>query len=201
MPDIQLIVGLGNPGSDYVGTRHNVGFEVVDAWADKENVRFSVEKKFNGLVARFSKGDQDVFLLKPMTYMNHSGNSVLPLVRFFKIPVEKILVVHDDVDLQPGRIKLKQGGGHGGHNGLKSIDKALASNNYFRLRLGIGHPERRIIEGKPVNSEETVAQYVLNRFSNQDQSLLERAYQKIIDLENIILKAPLAESQQQLNTF
>ena len=201
MPDIQLIVGLGNPGSDYVGTRHNVGFEVVDAWADKENVRFSVEKKFNGQVARFSKGDQDVFLLKPMTYMNYSGNSVLPLVRFFKIPVEKILVVHDDVDLQPGRIKLKQGGGHGGHNGLKSIDKALASNNYFRLRLGIGHPERRIIEGKPVNSEETVAQYVLSRFSNQDQSLLERAYQKIIDQENIILKAPLAESQQQLHTF
>ena len=160
-----------------------------------------MERKFCGHVAHFSRRGQNIFLLKPVTYMNNSGNSVLPVTRFFKIPVENILVIHDDLDLQPGRVKLKQGGRHGGHNGLKSIDNALGCTNYFRLRIGIGHPARRTINGRPIHSDETVAQYVLSRFSKEEQPLLERAYQKIIDQENTLLEASLSESQQRLHTL
>lgn len=137
---IKLIVGLGNPGPEYVDTRHNAGFWWVDAVARSAGVQLRPEGKFHGLAGRARIGGQEVWLLQPQTYMNLSGKAVLALAHFYKILPDEILVVHDELDLPPGSAKLKQGGGHGGHNGLKDIAACLSTPNFWRLRLGIGHP-------------------------------------------------------------
>ncbi|KIU43663.1 MULTISPECIES: aminoacyl-tRNA hydrolase [Pseudomonas] len=141
MTAIQLIVGLGNPGPEYEQTRHNAGALFVERIASAQRVNLTADRKYFGLTAKFSHQGQDVRLLIPTTYMNRSGQAVAALANFFRIPPDAILVAHDELDLPPGVAKLKKGGGHGGHNGLRDIIAQLGNNKDFhRLRLGIGHP-------------------------------------------------------------
>ena len=138
---IRMIVGLCNPGTEYDGTRHNAGADFVDELARQYAGQLSPESKFYGEAGRINVGGKDIRLLKPTTFMNRSGQSVSAMAKFFKIAPEEILVAHDELDMDPGVAKLKIGGGHGGHNGLRDIIKALGNNNNFaRLRIGIGHP-------------------------------------------------------------
>lgn len=137
---IKLMVGLGNPGPEYEATRHNAGFWWLDALARDLNVQLTPQRAYQALAARATVGAQTVWLLAPQTFMNLSGRSVAALARFYKIAPEQILVVHDELDLEPGQAKLKFGGGHAGHNGLRDIHAQLGSGDYWRLRLGIGHP-------------------------------------------------------------
>jgi len=137
---IKLFVGLGNPGSEYAHTRHNAGFWWIDALARELKVTLAPEKSYHALVARTSVHGQTLWLLEPQTYMNRSGQSVAALASFFKIQPQEILVAHDELDIVPGQVKLKLGGSHAGHNGLRDIHAQLGSSDYWRLRLGIGHP-------------------------------------------------------------
>ena len=137
---IKLFVGLGNPGPEYEATRHNVGFWWVDALAGEMKVTLTHDRSHHGLVARTTLHGQTVWLLEPQTFMNLSGKSVAALARFFKIAPEEILVIHDELDVVPGQAKLKFGGSHAGHNGLRDIHAQLGTGDYWRLRLGIGHP-------------------------------------------------------------
>ena len=137
---IKLFVGLGNPGFEYDGTRHNAGFWWIDALAAELKVPLTMDRSFFGLVARANIGSNTVLLLEPQTFMNLSGKSVSALARFFKIMSQEILVVHDELDIAPGEAKLKLGGSHAGHNGLRDIHAQIGTDAYWRLRLGIGHP-------------------------------------------------------------
>ncbi len=137
---IKLFVGLGNPGPEYEATRHNAGFWWIDALARELKLTLVPERAYHGLMARTSIAGHSVWLLQPQTFMNLSGQSVAALARFFKIQPEEILVVHDELDLSPGQAKLKRGGSHAGHNGLRDIHAQLGSSDYWRLRIGIGHP-------------------------------------------------------------
>lgn len=137
---IRLLVGLGNPGPEYESTRHNAGFWLVDAVAHELKTTLTMDKAYHGLVARTSVNGQTVWLLKPQTFMNLCGKSVAALARFFKIEPQEILVAHDELDIPPGEAKLKLGGSHAGHNGLRDIHAQLGTDQYWRLRLGIGHP-------------------------------------------------------------
>jgi PTH1 family peptidyl-tRNA hydrolase len=137
---IKLFVGLGNPGAEYEATRHNAGFWWIDALSRKVKAPLALDKNYHGQVARLSLNGQTVWLLKPLTFMNLSGKSVAALARFFKIAPEEILVAHDELDIVPGQVKLKFGGSHAGHNGLRDIHAQVASPDYWRLRLGVGHP-------------------------------------------------------------
>lgn len=141
-PTIKLIVGLGNPGQKYTKTRHNAGFWFVDVLAKQNNGTFKSESKFSGDACKIQLAGQPVWLLKPSTFMNRSGLAVKQLSSFYKIPVEHILVVHDELDLNPGTARLKSAGGHGGHNGLRDLH-AHMGKDYQRLRIGIGHPGDR----------------------------------------------------------
>lgn len=164
MTAIQLIVGLGNPGPEYDQTRHNAGALFVERLADRERVSLSPDKKYFGLVGKFSHQGRDVRLLIPTTFMNRSGQSVAALANFFRIPADAILVAHDELDMPPGVAKLKQGGGHGGHNGLRDIIAQLGNQNSFhRLRLGIGHP----------GHSSMVSNFVLGRAPRSEQELLD----------------------------
>lgn len=153
---IRLMVGLGNPGPEYVDTRHNAGFWWIDALAHDLGASLKSENKFFGHVARAQSHGQELWLLQPQTYMNLSGKAVAALARFYKIMPDEILVIHDELDLPPGDVKLKQGGGHAGHNGLKDIAAALGAPGFWRLRLGIGHP-------RTLNLNQPVADFVLHR--------------------------------------
>ena len=137
MDGIKLIVGLGNPGDKYAATRHNAGFWFIDAIAAQTNCKLAMDVKMFGFVGKF---EADKWLLKPTTFMNDSGKAVAALANYYKIKPAEILIVHDELDLQAGSIKLKFGGGHGGHNGLRDIHSRLGTPDYWRLRLGIGHP-------------------------------------------------------------
>jgi peptidyl-tRNA hydrolase, PTH1 family len=147
MTPIRLLVGLGNPGREHEATRHNAGFWFVDALARKLGVAFGHEPRFHGQLARAAA---DLRLLKPMTYMNLSGRSVASVANFFGIPAEEIVVVHDELDLRPGSVKMKQGGGAAGHNGLRDLVLQLGTADFWRLRLGIGHPRDSAIPQQPV---------------------------------------------------
>lgn len=137
---IKLFVGLGNPGPEYEFTRHNAGFWWLDAVARELKANLVMDKTYHGLVARVTVNGQAVWLLKPQTFMNLSGKSVAALARFFKIEPQEILVAHDELDIVPGEAKLKLGGSHAGHNGLRDIHAQLGTDDYWRLRLGVGHP-------------------------------------------------------------
>jgi peptidyl-tRNA hydrolase, PTH1 family len=137
---IKLFVGLGNPGAEYEGTRHNAGFWWVDALARDLKLQLTMDKGYHGLVARGNVHGRPVWLLEPQTFMNVSGKSVAALARFYKIAPHEILVVHDELDVAPGQAKLKLGGSHAGHNGLRDVHAQLGTGDYWRLRLGIGHP-------------------------------------------------------------
>lgn len=157
-----LIVGLGNPGRQYEGNRHNVGFMAVDALARKWKFT-GPQNKFNAEVFSGSVNGQKIILLKPQTYMNESGRSVQPAAAFYKIPLDQVLVIHDELDLLPGQIRIKKGGGAGGHNGLRSIDQICGSPDYHRLRFGIGHPGRK----------EMVHSYVLSDFTADELTIID----------------------------
>eukprot|EP01137_Pigoraptor_chileana_P006936 Opistho-2@51829 len=137
---IKLFVGLGNPGPEYEATRHNAGFWWLDALAREWKLSLQPDRSYHGLVARTTVGGQTVWLLAPQTFMNLSGKSVAALARFFKIAPQEIMVVHDELDIVPGEVKLKFGGSHAGHNGLRDIHAQLGTGDYWRLRLGVGHP-------------------------------------------------------------
>lgn len=159
--DMWLLVGLGNPGKEYKGNRHNIGFMTADRIAD-DNMFPGFKSKFNGDFSESRFAGEKVIILKPMTYMNESGQSVGKAAKFYKIPPEKIIVFYDELDLPPGKVKVKQGGGAGGHNGIKSIDAHLGNKNYWRVRMGIGHP----------GDKNRVSGYVLSDFSKEEQKWL-----------------------------
>lgn len=159
---IRLVAGLGNPGRAYAHTRHNAGFWFADELAAKLGASFAAEGKFAGDVAKAG----DVRIVKPSTYMNLSGRAVAALARFFAIAPEAILVVHDELDLPPGQTKMKKGGGHAGHNGLRDIQARLGSGDFWRLRLGIGHP-------RTLQLNQEVVDYVLHRPSREHQQLID----------------------------
>ncbi len=160
-----LVVGLGNPGREYENTRHNIGFMVLDVLARRHQLGFG--SKFKGDLAQGTIAGQSALLLKPTTFMNLSGQSVQPTMTFFKVPLDTILVVHDDLDLELGQIKIKRGGSPGGHNGLKSIDGCIGPN-YLRLRAGIGHPRSKAPEGTPKQVGGGVINHVLGAFKGTD---------------------------------
>jgi peptidyl-tRNA hydrolase, PTH1 family len=160
---IKLFVGLGNPGPEYESTRHNAGFWWVDALARELKLELTADRSWRGLAARGNVHGQVLWLLEPQTFMNLSGHSVAALARFYKIAPAEILVVHDELDIPPGQAKLKFGGGHGGHNGLRDIHAQLATPDYWRLRLGIGHPG--------VKSE--VVDWVLRKPAPEQRSAME----------------------------
>lgn len=168
---IRLIVGLGNPGTEYDHTRHNAGFMYLDELARWGGVSFKADKKYFGDTCKIRLAGEEVWLLKPMTFMNRSGQSVAMLANFFKIPPQQILVAHDELDLPPGVARFKQGGGHGGHNGLRDIIARLGNNRDFkRLRIGIGHP----------GSAPQVVNFVLTKAPASEQKLIDIAIDEAV---------------------
>lgn len=167
---LKLLVGLGNPGSQYERTRHNVGFWVMDDVATRYQVGFREDRRFHGAVAMLDRGRGGVCLLKPGTFMNRSGQVVAALAKFFKIEPPQILVVHDDLDLAPGNVRLKFGGGHGGHNGLRDVIACLGGADFYRLRFGIGHPGDR----------SAVIRYVLESPSKTEGELVRNAIERAL---------------------
>ena len=191
MSGIRLVVGLGNPGAEYEKTRHNAGFWLVDELAWKYKAALRAESKFFGEAARVQlPAGGDIWLLKPMTFMNLSGQAVAALAKFYKITPEQILVVHDELDLPPGTARFKQGGGHGGHNGLKDIIAKLGGPNFWRLRLGIGHPGDR--------SE--VVNFVLKKPRAEEQTQIDEAIAKALQVMDQALAGDMANAMKALHT-
>lgn len=186
---IRAIVGLGNPGADHATDRHNVGFWLADSLAERWRLSFSGERRFKGDLARYGMGDDTVWLLKPMTFMNVSGQAAQPLCAFHKIAPEALLVVHDDLDLPAGTARLKQSGGHGGHNGLRDLTRALGGD-YKRLRIGIGHPGDR----------SRVLSHVLSRPSRDEQIAIDAAIEAGADAIETIVERGWDRGAQQLNS-
>jgi PTH1 family peptidyl-tRNA hydrolase len=191
---IRLIVGLGNPGPEYEQTRHNAGFWLVDNLANSlPGIRLQRETRFQALVAKSMIAGHEVWLLEPQTFMNRSGQSVGALARFYKIGADEILVVHDELDLSPGVAKMKKGGSAGGHNGLKDITAALGTQDYWRLRLGIGHPRTQA-------SQQAVADYVLHRPRKEEQVLIEEAIEKSLRVLPLLYEGKFDAALLQLHT-
>ena len=188
MPAIQLIVGLGNPGSEYEPTRHNAGFWFVDELVQRCRQSFRLEQRFHSEVARCLLDGNECRLQKPMTFMNRSGQAVGSLARFFKIPLQQILIVHDELDLPPGTIRLKKGGGHGGHNGLRDLISHLGSKDFYRMRVGIGHPGHR----------DQVVDYVLRKPSKEDRRQIDDA---ICDALNVMPDVVEGKFERAMNAL
>ncbi len=183
-----LVVGLGNPGAEYAATRHNVGFMAADELHRRYNFA-PWRAKFDGQIAEGQIDGEKVYLLKPQTYMNLSGNSVVKAAHFYKILPQNIVVIHDDMDLPTDKIKAKLGGGSGGHNGIKSIDAAITPN-YNRIRLGVGHPADK--------SEENVVNHVLSGFGKTEKENVEHNIDTVADLIGVLLTKGVAEFSNQL---
>ena len=191
MSNIKLIVGLGNPGAEYERTRHNAGFDYVEALARQHNQPLKAESKFFGLTARIDVNGSDIRLLNPSTFMNRSGQSVGAIAKFYKIEPEEILVAHDELDLDPGIARLKQGGGHGGHNGLRDIIASLGNNkNFYRLRLGVGHPG---------NAKQVVG-YVLKKAPQSEQTLIDDAIYESTRVLGDVAKGEWNNAMKELHT-
>ncbi|MFV3303665.1 aminoacyl-tRNA hydrolase [Pseudomonas sp. NY15181] len=191
MTAVQLIVGLGNPGPEYDQTRHNAGALFVERLADAQRANLSLDKKYFGRVGKFNHKGRDVRLLIPTTYMNRSGQAVAALAGFFRIPVEAILVAHDELDMPPGVAKLKKGGGHGGHNGLRDIIAQLGNQNGFhRLRLGIGHPGHSSL----------VSGFVLGRAPRAEQELLDTSIDSALGVLPEMLDGDWTRAMQKLHS-
>lgn len=189
---IRLFVGLGNPGAEYEDTRHNAGFWWVDALARGLGASLQADRNYHGLVARVNNApgaSGPIWLLQPMTYMNLSGKSVGALARFFKIAPEEILAIHDELDLAPGEMKFKQGGGTGGHNGLKDMQAQLGSANFWRLRLGIGHPGHKA----------EVANYVLRKPPLAERQAVEDCIGKSMDAVQLLLKGEMDKALMKIH--
>ncbi|HEU4851540.1 MAG TPA: aminoacyl-tRNA hydrolase [Telluria sp.] len=191
---IRLIVGLGNPGPEYEQTRHNAGFWLVDNLANSlPGCRLQRESRFNALAAKANISGREVWLLEPQTYMNRSGQSVGGLARFFKINPDEILVVHDELDLAPGVVKMKKGGSSGGHNGLKDITSALGTQDYWRMRIGIGHP-------RELGLAQPVADFVLHRPRKDEQTLIEETIDKGLRIIPLAVEGKMDIATMQLHT-
>jgi PTH1 family peptidyl-tRNA hydrolase len=187
---IKLIAGLGNPGKDYQEHRHNAGFWFIELLANNLDSKFSSQSKFFGETTTCLIGTNKVRLLKPKTFMNNSGQSVKALSSYYNIEAEEILVIHDDLDLTPGSVKIKMGGGHGGHNGLKDTIKALGTNGFYRLRLGIGHP----------GSKNEVVDFVLSPPGKTDLVLIEQAIKEAMDIIEPLASGDFEQAIKQLHT-
>ena len=191
---IRLIVGLGNPGPEYEQTRHNAGFWLVDNLAEGiARCKLARETRFQGFAAKTSINGHEIWLLEPQTFMNRSGQSVGALARFYKIVADEVLVVHDELDLAPGIARLKKGGSSGGHNGLKDITAALGTQDYWRLRIGIGHPRTQ-------GSQQPVADYVLHRARKDEQPLLDEAIAASIQCIPLLCEGKFDAAMMQLHT-
>mgnify|MGYP000055951095 FL=1 len=187
---IKLIAGLGNPGPEYTKTRHNAGVWFVEELAQRNNISLRPEKKYSGLYGKGLIGGELVHLLIPTTFMNRSGQSVAPLANFFRITVDEILIAHDELDMLPGTVKIKQGGGHGGHNGLKDIIARMANNKeFYRLRIGIGHPGHR----------DKVTGHVLGKAPQNEQHLIDDAIDEASRCFDIWQTDGLKKAQQRLH--
>ncbi|ONG39138.1 aminoacyl-tRNA hydrolase [Alkanindiges hydrocarboniclasticus] len=190
MNKLSLIVGLGNPGSEYAQTRHNAGFWYVQQLADQYRISLKNDPRFFGISGRGTIEGQEVRLLLPSTFMNRSGQSVAPFVKFFQIPVQQILIAHDELDMPAGTIRLKTGGGHGGHNGLRDIVPHIGAD-FHRLRIGIGHP----------GSREKVTGHVLGKAPPAEQNLFDQAIEQALQQTHLLVNGDVAKAMNQLNAF
>jgi len=188
--DIRLIAGLGNPGAKYTETRHNAGFWFVDALARQHGARFLAEKRFHGEVAKVDIGGNAIWLLKPATFMNRSGQSLRSLVEFYRLQPENVLVAHDEIDLEPGTVRLKSGGGHGGHNGLRDIIAQLGGRDFQRLRFGVGHPGYR----------DQAVDYVLHRPGMDEQQAIENSIDDALKVMPKIAAGEWEKAMHELHT-
>ncbi len=191
---MKLVVGLGNPGSKYEKTRHNAGFWWLDRIAHQERAQCRRESRFQGAVAKISTSAGELWLLKPETFMNNSGQALAALAGYYKIAAQEILVAHDELDLPPGGAKLKFGGGLSGHNGLKSIAANLGTQDFWRLRLGIGHPR------ETVASEQEVVDYVLHAPRVEEQQAIEDAMARAMEIWPLIVADEMEAAMLKLHT-
>jgi len=187
---VRLIVGLGNPGPEHEQTRHNAGFWFVDGISEQHHCRLRYEARFHGDVGRCELRGHDCRLQRPATYMNRSGQAVVALTHFFRIPRDEVLVVHDELDLPAGVARLKRGGGHGGHNGLRDLIAHLGGNDFLRLRIGIGHPGNR----------DQVIDYVLQRPSKQDREMIQGAIERAVDVMPLAVSGELERAMHKLHS-
>lgn len=190
MTPLKLIVGLGNPGQQYAQTRHNTGFWFVAQLAEAYGITLNADKKFHGLTGRGQIYGQDIRLLLPMTYMNKSGQAVVPMVNFYGIDNSELLIAHDELDIPAGSIKLKTGGGHGGHNGLRDITPHIG-NEFHRLRIGIGHPGHK----------SKVSGHVLSKPSSDDQIAIEAALDEAMSATKLLVTGDIEKARNQINSF
>lgn len=183
-----LIVGLGNPEEDYSSTRHNMGFNTINKIAKKYNIEIS-KKKFDGLYADFNIENEKIILLKPQTYMNLSGRSIIQAVQFFKIPLENIIIIYDDIDVNPGEIKIRKKGGPGSHNGMKSVIQELQTEEFNRIRVGIGQPEYK----------NDMINYVIGAIPEEEKKLLDEGIKKASEAVIEILKNGIDIAMNKFN--
>jgi PTH1 family peptidyl-tRNA hydrolase len=186
---VKMIVGLGNPGPEYLMTRHNAGFWFVDALANKLSLSFSQDKKSRSELCRYQSGSTDCWICKPQTYMNDSGAAVQALCSYYKIPMQQVLVVHDEIDLPPGTTRLKEGGGHGGHNGLRDIIQRTGDKDFLRLRIGVGHP----------GSKDQVVPYVLSRASADEEDKILDSFSLVLEKSDQFFEENLNKLMTELN--
>lgn len=186
---LQLIAGLGNPGPDYAATRHNVGFWFVERLAEQGRGRFTAEKKLHGELARIDTPRGGCRLFKPAVFMNHSGRAVRAAADYYRVPPAAVLVVHDDIDLDAGVIRLKRGGGHGGHNGLRDVSEKLGDDGYLRMRIGVGHPGRK----------DAVTSHVLGRPADADAALIDAALQRGLEILPLLYAGEAGTAMTRLN--
>ena len=190
MAGLRLIVGLGNPGPEHARTRHNAGFRFVDVLAEQGSVRFGLESKLFGETAKVVVGGEPLWLLKPATFMNLSGKSVVAALRYWKIEPEEALLAHDELDLAPGTARLKFDGGHGGQNGLRDTMRLLGHGRFHRLRIGIGHPGHK----------DRVTPWVLGRASAGDEAAIERAIDDAVGVLPLAVAGDFNEAMKRLHT-
>ncbi|WP_139852762.1 aminoacyl-tRNA hydrolase [Acinetobacter pullicarnis] len=188
MSNISLLIGLGNPGKEYAQTRHNAGFWFIEQLADQYNIQLKADPKFHAYSGRGTIEGHDVRLLLPTTFMNRSGQSVVPFAKFYQIQPESILIAHDELDMNPGIIRLKTGGGHGGHNGLKDIVPHIGPN-FHRLRIGIGHPGHK----------DQVSGHVLGKAPSSEQTLMDDAIYHAKSRIKLLLDGEVQQAMNQIN--
>ena len=185
---LKLIVGLGNPGDEYARTRHNIGFMAVDLLADKNRISLN-QSKFKAIIGRGKRGDEDLIVAKPQTYMNRSGESVSSLLFFYKLNPTDCIVICDDLELPTGKIRIREKGGHGGHNGLRSIIEQTGGNEFVRVRIGIGRPK----------DESQVSDYVLSHFSKVEKPLIEDAVENASKAVETIIAEGVEAAMNRFN--
>ncbi len=190
MSKVKLIVGLGNPGKQYESTRHNAGYWFVDRLSEKYSANLQRKDKFFGYIANANIDSHSVYLLKPDTFMNLSGKSVQALASFYRVNADEILVAHDELDIGAGEIRLKSGGGHGGHNGLRDIMRCLGQQSFYRLRIGIDYP----------GHASQVTNYVLNNPSSQDREQIEKSIDKAVSQIDKMIAGQFESAMQVLHT-